>query len=398
MFQRWLFPVSVLLLLSTTAAFGESDSTPNFVKIRFVDHDNGWARTETGILRTTDGGRNWKNILAAGFVVDDRGVGVAFRSDDSVFPDYKAAWVASIQGETATVSFRHTADGGAHWSGGDFTPLQSESLLVQSNLAFADDHNGWLMLAPDHGMNSSPGFLYRTKNGGKTWRQVASTDDRLPHGGAIFFRDASVGWLVGADTDTSENSLSITRDGGATWKFQKLPPPRGRPESEVGTDMLPVLFGPERKDGILVVFYSQQSDGGDVDSGCTLIYTTHDGGDTWQSTVSVRESENVVDFINARSGWTWIYDPDYKNNHEDLQPVKGTLYKTDDSGQTWLPIKGDAALAACLAHGQDVVQLDFVDGNFGWACLQDGDCKVRSLLQTTNGGKTWSDLHARIEP
>jgi len=391
MFRSWLFSLSFLAFIPAFAAIGESGTAPEFVKIHFVDGENGWAQTLTTILRTSDGGKTWRKLAPAG---GDSACGIAFRSSGAVFQDSETAWTAFVLDETAMVSFRRTTDGGTHWIGADFAPSRTTAMFVQSNLAFSDKQHGWLMLAPDHGMNSSPGILYRTKNGGKTWGEVASTNDRLPHGGAIFFRDASIGWLVGADTTTTANLLSVTRDGGATWKFQKLPLPPGLPDGDLEPASLPIFFGVEKKDGILAADCSHNSDIAADDYAYTVIYCTHDDGQTWHPTTPVKMA-GVINFINVREGWIWASDPDdYRSGH----PVKGTLCNTRDGGKTWSPIKSDAGLQKCLIQGNDIVQLDFIDREHGWAVVQGENSDARGLLQTSDGGKTWAALDASIQP
>jgi photosystem II stability/assembly factor-like uncharacterized protein len=394
MYFRRIALLFFAVFLATVAASAAADTTLDFQAIHFVDHLNAWAESQTGFLRTTDGGRTWKSLLPApGF---DGGHGIACRSIDLGFLDISRAWVAYIQTEGAAVFFRRTLDGGAHWTGNIFTPAQSAQGLSQSTLTVLDDRNGWLMIVPERGMNSSPGYLYRTKDGGETWTQIAGTGDRLPRGGAIYFRDASVGFLVGSDTTTDDCcSLSVTRDGGVTWQLQQLPLPRGLPDGDLGPSALPIFFGDQKKEGVLAADYMHQTESEGVDISYTVVYTTHDGGNTWRPATPVKDAGGIVDFVDAMDGWIWNGGGNMPGKN---YPVNGTLRKTEDGGQTWLTIEHDSVLRDCLACGWNIVQLDFVDRDFGWAYLRSGDAQSGCVLQTRDGGKTWGILSSRAQP
>ena len=50
-----------------------------------------------------------------------------------------------------------------------------------------------------------------------------------------------------------------------------------------------------------------------------------------------------------------------------------------------------------LTHGEDMVQLDFVDGDYGWAIARDAQNRTQ-LLHTTDGGETWSAIPKKVQP
>jgi hypothetical protein len=391
-------PAGAKIVLPEWFHASEDDSyspppTPDFYAIHFVDRENGWAETDFEILRTADGGRTWKKVAPSGPIMD---CGVAFATCNSVFGDSSTAWIAyPRKNESATVHFRRTTDGGEHWSGDDFT-APNVSDLEESNLTFSDENHGWLMLGPDHGMSSSPGTLFRTKDGGATWGEVASTNDRLPHSGAIIFRDASTGWLVGADTTTGPVTLSITRDGGRTWKLQPLTPPAGLVHDEqIEPTALPIFFDAVKKNAILTARLYRPGDSL-YDSGpWTIIYGTHDGGQTWRPTTPLNAVDGVSSFANTEVGWVWASNFSYSRIPKS---VTGNLWNSQNGGKTWSKINIDAALLDCLAHEQDIERLDFLDSEYGWAFLRSKDSRVRTLLQTTDGGNTWIDLNATELP
>jgi photosystem II stability/assembly factor-like uncharacterized protein len=49
-----------------------------------------------------------------------------------------------------------------------------------------------------------------------------------------------------------------------------------------------------------------------------------------------------------------------------------------------------------LTRGEDIVQLDFVGGEYGWAIARDRH-NLTQLLKTTDSGKTWNAIEARTQ-
>jgi photosystem II stability/assembly factor-like uncharacterized protein len=67
------------------------------------------------------------------------------------------------------------------------------------------------------------------------------------------------------------------------------------------------------------------------------------------------------------------------------------LYFTDDGGKSWTAVKPEKSLETFLTHGENITQLNFVDGNCGWALAENNHGWTR-LLQTSDGGKTWNAI------
>lgn len=207
-------------------------------------------------------------------------------------------------------------------------------------------------------------------------------------------------WLVGSDTTTTFCLLSMTTDGGRTWRQQVLPPAAGAPKDadDEPTD-LPVFFGPGKRDGIIENEFVRNADNKADCYSATIIYTTHDAGRTWQPTTPLKITEwGVTSFADVRNGWIWTSD--YATGaRNDSRLVTGTLYQTTDGGKSWTAIKSDDNLHKCLTRGQTIVRLDFVDATNGWASAERNPShpKQRTLLRTTDGGKTWVDVEPKVQ-
>jgi photosystem II stability/assembly factor-like uncharacterized protein len=121
-----------------------------------------------------------------------------------------------------------------------------------------------------------------------------------------------------------------------------------------------------------------------------VIFTTTDGGVTWQSTVPVKNG-GVSCFLSAHEGWLWSQDPAYHQPW--TAPVNGVLFHTVDGGTTWTPVTAAGGLASGLTQRDRLLQLDFVDPEYGWALIQQWNVNYPArLMQTTDGGVTWHKL------
>ncbi|PYK61634.1 MAG: hypothetical protein DME21_08545, partial [Verrucomicrobia bacterium] len=269
---------------------------------------------------------------------------------------------------------------------------------------------GWLMLIPDRAMNSSPGDLYRTRDGGAHWRKVNSTgasphgwiweeaalpafEHRHPYlvcGGATAFRNDSTGWVWGSLASTAPSFLFITRDGGLNWQLQRLSLPASFQPGWTEPIGLPQFFQPDTDEGIVPAQYHPADS--HASNFCTLIYSTHDGGLNWQPTTPVKFC-GVWSFITVKRGWIWSPGP---HSTGSTAPVKGTLYRTDDGGASWRPLNAEKSLEEYLTHGEDIVQLDFVDDEYGWAIARDSH-NLTQLLKTTDGGGAWNATKTKMQ-
>ena len=357
-----------------------------FVKTNLV---NDWAFEQNAILRTTNGGASWKVVLCA-------------RPQDSLTSspyDKDTAWVTADYDDCSNLFVFQTLNGGQSWG---YSELTSPYSVQDCELSFPCANRGWILVMPDHGMNSMPGYLYTSDEYGEDWRLVNSTENNAnnwddpegkqpgfadPHsylicGGAIKFQNSWDGWLLGSMTTTTRAFLFFTHDGGATWQEQKFDLPPSLHDGSIELSALPQFFG---TNGIVEAFFAP--DDATFTNFYTMFYQTHDDGQTWQPTTPIK-FVGVSSFISSETGWIWSPEP-YDSNS--TAPVKGILYRTDDCGHIWKPISMKSSLENYLTHGERIVQLDFVDDQYGWAVAQDQHNKTQ-ILKTTDGGETWNAL------
>ncbi|HLW47727.1 MAG TPA: hypothetical protein VKW09_08165 [bacterium] len=342
--------------------------------IRMTGPLAGWAATairEPGpnmLLRTTDGGVHWDDVTPPG------APGV---SRPAVLTDL-TAWLESS-------TLLQTSDAGRTWRSLGPLPMfrargNGALFPVRGALDFIDERNGWRMMSAGTA-GSEEVDIHRTADGGATWVQVARAtpadeSSGLPFGGnksGITFLSATAGWVTGYQPGCGHTYLFATRDGGHTWRRQRLPLP-ARVKRWNGSTTSPMFF--TARDGVLPVSLSYSVGNEYCEDGKTVvvIYVTRDGGATWTATTPVDgHGAPVWSFVDLAHGWI---------------AGAGVLYRTADGGRRWtaLPLPADFA---------DIHQLDFVSPQVGWAVRGSVWTLKRtpgSLLKTVDGGHTWAPV------
>ena len=224
-----------------------SASTNDQVRdIFFIDEQNGWLVCEVNIyelktkeepraylMRTTDGGDNWKRVEVKGFDIDSILVRVVFSRGGRgwAFGEAGAIYTTRDAGETwsrlssptrhlllggvfvdddrgwivgAGATIIQTSDGGDTWYQSRLP--QVDKTVRFTSASFIDNRLGWAV--------GSGGSVYQTTNGGRTWQQQRSGVDVDLFD--VKFLDAREGWAVGA-----EGTIIHTVNGGASWNSER---------------------------------------------------------------------------------------------------------------------------------------------------------------------------------
>ncbi len=303
--------------------------TPTGTDARFrglaaVDRRTAWAAGSRGtVLRTTDGGRSWRNVSPPG------AEGLEFR-DVEAFDARRAVVLAIGEGEASRVL--RTEDGGATWTE---SFRNTDPRAFYDCLTFFDHRNGLAMSDPVDGKYR----ILSTRDGGRSWRVLpnAGMPDALP-GEAGFAASGqclvSAGprdvWLATGGAATAR--VLHSADRGLNWTVTASPIPAGDPARGV--------FGlafRDRAHGIAV--------GGDYrkdQPSPEAAAVTADGGRTWRPSAAPPPA--------YRSGVAWL--PYGRTSALAVGPTGTDL--TTDGGRTWRTV--------------DTGSYDTVD------CTPDGSC------------------------
>jgi len=343
--------------------------------IQMIDATGGWALGRAGgsddhVLKTGDGGLTWRDVTPPrpAALPPARGTDSAF-----FFLDNRTGWVVDLvdRGEALPIEMDlwNTSDGAQTWVlGGRVDPTDyPEAAPI---LQFTDVTTGWLLLQHFIGMGHHGLTLLRTIDAGAGWERLAGmpeSETTCVRTG-LSFADAANGWMTDeCPFEPGSVLLEVSEDGGTTWEALTLPPPAQAPDlfqtALSCSTRSPHLFGPEA--GKLVVTCSMEGEGGTQER--SFLYTTADGGASWQTSVFPGGELYLLD-----PGHGWALSTD--------------LHWTEDGGTSWTKIKTVAWEG----------QFSFVSPQLGWAVARSE--QEAALVQTADGGRTWELLEPIISP
>jgi photosystem II stability/assembly factor-like uncharacterized protein len=269
--------------------------------VYFVNADVGWVSGKGGtILRTTDAGKTWEAQL--GGDPEDKSAPVR----ELHFLDERRGW--AVQGEAGvTWKTLHTRDGES-WEEIGTAPYGA------GNMAFTSPLTGFLAGNPSMSVTGD-GVMYRTTDGGRTWKPVWECAAKVAMGGLnqniscvigqIRFPSPNVGYAVAKRGCTGCGGPSLiakTTDAGDTWVIMTGP-------GVVEEDEVTGIFFLDEQTG----FARLQS---------KKLHMTTDGGATWRGIVASPSAD--IQFADPSVGWA------IELGYTDLR-----LAYTTDGGKRW---------------------------------------------------------------
>ena len=292
----------------------------------FIDAQRGWVCGERGtILKTTDGGVNWRAVS----------VPVDCRLDSLSFVDPLHGWAVGgyempTSGRRVGVVLR-TADGGETWQ-----RVPTPGLPWLHRVRFADRLDG---LAYGEVSSLQRSGIYLTRDGGRTWTTITGF--------------APSGWVDGDTYDRASFALVSSRRG-MVWfdgtRFDNAPAIDGR---------IPLLHR---------VKFSESGIGWAIGERGS-VYRSQDRGRSWRPAI---ESSTIpgLDSVEwqalaVRGPCVWV-----------AGFPAGVILHSHDEGATWEVTR--------TGLNGDLTALHFVDQQRGWAVGSLG-----RILITEDGGFTW---------
>ncbi|MCS6807227.1 MAG: YCF48-related protein [Candidatus Kapabacteria bacterium] len=336
-------------------------ATIQFFDVRAVNENVVWAMANAGLIVSRDGGATWRRATDGGVAI--------------FALDAQHAWL--VDNSTSGGVIRRTSDSGTTWS----TITVPFALL--RDVFFVDTLHGYIA--------SASGVL-GTRDGGRTWNlllssDIAGTATRLT---CVQWATPTIGFAGGEDS-----TLIRTLDGGRTWQRASL--------------------SIRAFDDVRAIRMISASTGYALAGGNVLLATS-DTGRTWQQR-SVIPSSTVVTDIQFASPSVGYAVGGISFNIEE-----SSVWKTVDSGRTWIQIRGTKNMplygiaarsrGSATAVGNTTI-LSTVDGGRVWATQlplpgnPDNFAKlyrsvsfprlhvgyiageVGRILKTTDGGATW---------
>jgi photosystem II stability/assembly factor-like uncharacterized protein len=273
----------------------------------------------SGIERTTNGGRSWKLSVLPGCLTSCAQASVSF-------PDARIgfALVPPEKGESARLYV--SVDGGRRWTLRSRPPgFGSPATVVFSNRSL-----GWAVSGSPRNWDQAPWKLWRTTNGGRTWRRAPDlpSADRyqLP---IVFSHNQAVVLGLDGPEDRSRLTVFVTRDGGRSWSSHRLP----------GTKNLHSFGGAPLAPGG-IPFAASSLHNWSLFIGPTL-FTTTDAGERWEDVVPSPSwgtgSLLHLVFGSTERGWAVATDSTCRNSAAMKSCIltPSMLYETRNGGRSW---------------------------------------------------------------
>ena len=326
---------------------------------RLADATTVIAVSSTGVLRTQDNGASWQPVsLPLG--INGLSGFRAFTAQRFVLADFNSRTWLSI-------------DGGASWNQRNAGGVAQATI---NSVWFFDSREG-VAIADD-------GSSVRTTDGGNTW--AAAVSDTVGWYRMQFLGDGSAGWLI-----SLRGTIARTTDKGHSWTTSPGP---GSASLNGVTDF---HFIDAMRGWALTPFNF---------SGQGTVFTTVDGGATWQGVASTGSSQGFfairfadaqhgvvvgpsgVAMVSSDSGATWsprptsVFGQLFSVTFADATTAvavgeAGVMIRSTDAGQSWQPIPSPTT--------RNLNDVRFVSPLVGHAVGDNG-----TLIATRDGGVTWS--------
>lgn len=339
-----------------------ADPVVTFTAVQMITPKLGWGLTSQGfVCRTVDGGRQWKGTSLSGEAHSNEVL-------DAISP--LETWLLN-----GNFLF-HTNDGGKEWIARRLPMTQFDPPQLQ----FLNSDYGWVSASQGGATGTEPLTLYRTVDGGSTWKSVlrvsATSNSVIPLQGAksFTFRSSQYGWITGDNSlQNGDLYLFYTQDGGAKWRRQ-VPLHEHLPKDSLLQTGTPSFDG---KRGLLPVTWTPTTPQSNRGTFAMVVLETHDGGSTWMAgshtlTLPLVSSSPIMSTWDAQYIWIMMGPRD--------------LWESIDGGHTWASIRTRG-----LPGG--IENIDFVNGRdgFAWGGTQ------HELWMTQNGGRSWVSIHPYLD-
>ncbi|WP_438350851.1 VPS10 domain-containing protein [Paenibacillus sp. FA6] len=369
----------------TTEENGKYQIQTRLVDFNLLDENAGlaWGVTKKTLrlYRTEDNGVTWLNISPAANIKFDSNPKYGI---DMFFLEKNNGWIIrNGQGVNETVVLR-TTNGGNQWK---ISSLPKSDHI--KGISFSSPARGWIMTSSATSMGKEEKYLYRTDDGGATWTKIMQNTGTLTlendtmgsisntgYLNNMTFVDGLNGFVTLQDKEVSE--LYMTEDGGNTWNtipdFIDL--------NKMSACSTLSLGKPQ--------FVTQSKRHGFMPLSCTKGtetkfngYFTIDKGQSWVL---------APFHLNWTSGLNQGLSPVFVSNSEGWHLQGSNLYHTVDQGKNWKALPISLLLQDYMDKYPIVVKMDFISSDVGWILLENSDKKRSLLLQTMNGGVSWKVL------
>jgi photosystem II stability/assembly factor-like uncharacterized protein len=334
---------------------------PGLPHLFYVGVNNG------GVWKTTDAGRTWVPVFDDQPTGSVGAVAVAPSNPDVLY-------VGSGEGlqrpdlSTGDGVYKST-DGGKTWKNvGLRDGQQIPAILIEPR---DPDRVFVAVLGHPYGPNAERG-VYRTTDGGKSWEKVLGRDENT---GAVALAfdpsdartvyaalwEARQGPWENGSWEGPGSGLYKSVDGGSTWR----PLTKGLPTAEQRLGRIGIAVAPSEPKRLYAMVDARPQGG---------VYRSDDAGESWQRVnAEPRVWGRGSDFAEVK------VDP---KNPDVVYVANTSAYRSTDGGRTFTAFKG--------APGGDDYHTFWINPDDPQIILLAGD---QGAVVTLNGGRTWSSWY-----
>lgn len=386
----------------------------------FADQNIGYVASGSGsgfngtVVKTTDGGATWSNILTVGnsvlaIVGTDAQTVYAVASDGTVHKTTNGGtnWTSNLAVSQFNygISFLNTTTGlicgsqgslyrttnsGTTWTA--LTPPQTDWAFYQIKIISATE----IYAVGD------PVNLWKSTNLGDTWTQLPILPVSGPASTYIWQSMDMIGTtmvlcgdfgVVAKSTDNGNSWFSnhVSYSTQIMFDITTVPGSKnvwavGRQYSLNGGDRN-VMFSSDGGTNWITYNTNEVTDlygismvtpnVGYVCGTNSVVLKTTNGGQNWtpvtKPSTTVNYSLYDIEFIDENTGWVFInYSP---------VSVDGNIFKTTNGGNSWVQ--------QTIGNTTSIMGADMVNANVGYLCLNPSG---NPIYKTTNGGTTWTPV------
>jgi photosystem II stability/assembly factor-like uncharacterized protein len=245
-------------------------------------------------------------------------------------------------------------------------------------IGFAVDPNN----AARYFVAAASGGVWKTINNGATWTPVFDKEGSYSIGAIVLDPKNPLTVWVGTGENNSQRSVSYgngvyrSDDGGKTWKNVGL-----KASEHIGR----IAIDPKDSETVYVAAQGPLwGPGGDRG-----LYKTTDGGKTWKKILFISDNTGVTDVVIDRQNPETVYAASYQRRRHMWTLINGgpesALYKSTDAGATWNKLKAGLPTTDL---GRIGLAISPVDSNVIYATVEAADRKG-GVFRSNDRGGSW---------
>jgi photosystem II stability/assembly factor-like uncharacterized protein len=245
-------------------------------------------------------------------------------------------------------------------------------------IGFAVDPNN----AARYFVAAASGGVWKTINSGATWTAVFDKEGSYSIGAIVLDPKNPLTVWVGTGENNSQRSVSYgngvyrSDDGGKTWKNVGL-----KASEHIGR----IAIDPKDSETVYVAAQGPLWGAG----GDRGLYKTTDGGKTWKKILSISDNTGVTDVVIDPQNPSTVYAASYQRRRHMWTLINGgpesALYKSTDAGATWNKLKAGLPTTDL---GRIGLAISPVDSNVLYASVEAADRKG-GIFRSNDRGGSW---------